>query len=57
MVVAKTSKAASRLSNAFRSHAGVEKTYLAWVGGVPASGGARLRSVLVRDVVRVLRVE
>jgi 23S rRNA pseudouridine1911/1915/1917 synthase len=52
MVVAKSSKAASRLSAAFRTREGVEKTYVAWVGGVPASGGARLRSVLVRDVVR-----
>ena len=52
MVVAKTSKAASRLANAFRAHAGVEKTYLAWVAGEPESDRATLSSVLVRDVVR-----
>ena len=52
MVVGKSSKAASRLSAAFRSREGVEKTYLAWVGGAPASDRARLESVLVRDVVR-----
>ena len=58
MVVAKTSKAASRLSNAFREHEGVEKTYLAWVAGEPEADRATLTSVLVRDYVRrVTRVE
>ncbi len=52
MVLGKSSKAASRLSAAFRSREGVEKTYLAWVAGVPAKDRATLKSVLVRDVVR-----
>jgi 23S rRNA pseudouridine1911/1915/1917 synthase len=52
MVVGKSSKAASRLSAVFRARDEVEKTYLAWVGGVPASPSKRLSSVLVRDVVR-----
>ena len=49
MVVAKSSKAASRLSAAFRTRRGVEKTYLAWVAGTPAEDRATLRSVIVRD--------
>jgi 23S rRNA pseudouridine1911/1915/1917 synthase len=48
MVVAKTSKAASRLSAAFRSRAGVEKTYLAWVHGQPPAGERSLEGLLVR---------
>ena len=61
MVVAKSSKAASRLSAAFRAREGspsaapspsaplVEKTYLAWVAGTPAHDAARLTDALVRD--------
>jgi 23S rRNA pseudouridine1911/1915/1917 synthase len=52
LVVAKTSKAASRLSAAFRSREGVEKTYLAWVAGSPPRDRATLSSVLVRDALR-----
>ena len=52
MVVGKSSKAASRLSEAFRGREGVEKRYLAWVDGVPERDRAALRSVLVRDLVR-----
>ena len=52
MVVAKTSKAASRLSEAFRTRVGVEKTYLAWTAGSPAKDRDTLRSVLVRDLLR-----
>lgn len=43
MVVAKTSKAAKRLSAAFRDrHPAVAKTYLAWVGGRPEPAEADL---------------
>lgn len=52
MVLGKSSKAASRLSAAFRSREGVEKTYLAWAAGAPARDRATLKSVLVRDVVK-----
>lgn len=52
MVVAKTSKAASRLSAAFRERDRVEKLYLAWTAGAPAADRGTLRSVLVRDLVR-----
>jgi 23S rRNA pseudouridine1911/1915/1917 synthase len=52
MVLGKTSKAASRLSAAFRSREGVEKLYLAWTAGVPPSERGTLRTALVRDVVR-----
>jgi 23S rRNA pseudouridine1911/1915/1917 synthase len=52
MVVAKTSKAASRLSAAFRERDRVEKLYLAWTAGVPRDERGTLRSVLVRDLVR-----
>lgn len=52
MIVAKTSKAASRISAAFRTREGVEKVYLAWVAGEPPEARATLRSVLVRDLVR-----
>lgn len=51
MVLAKSSKAASRLSASFRGRDGVEKHYLAWVAGRPERDEATLRSVLVRDVV------
>jgi 23S rRNA pseudouridine1911/1915/1917 synthase len=47
MAVAKTSKAAARLSAAFRAREGVEKTYLAWVWGAPPDEGD-LSSRLVR---------
>jgi 23S rRNA pseudouridine1911/1915/1917 synthase len=48
VAVAKTSKAARRLSEAFRDRApGLEKTYLAWVAGVVPED-ARLASRLVR---------
>ena len=57
MVVAKSSKAASRLSAAFRARAAsaslptsqVEKTYLAWVAGAPPRDAATLVDRLVRD--------
>jgi len=49
MVIAKSSKAASRLSAAFRDHDRVEKTYLAWVVRGPSSDRGTLRSTLVRD--------
>jgi 23S rRNA pseudouridine1911/1915/1917 synthase len=52
MVVAKSSKAASRLSAAFRDRDGVEKTYLAWVAGGPRDDRGTLRSTLVRDDAR-----
>jgi 23S rRNA pseudouridine1911/1915/1917 synthase len=52
MIVGKSSKAASRLSEAFRRRAGVEKRYLAWVARAPAHDRATLKSVLVRDYVR-----
>lgn len=52
MVVGKSSKAASRLSEAFRRRTGVEKRYLAWVARAPAHDRATLKSVLVRDTVR-----
>ncbi len=52
MVVGKSSKAASRLSEAFRTRERVEKTYIAWVDGVPERESAVLKSVLVRDLVR-----
>ena len=52
MVIGKSSKAASRLSDAFRAREGVEKRYVAWVAGVPERPTAVLRSVLVRDLVR-----
>ena len=52
MVIGKSSKAASRLSEAFRTREGVEKAYVAWVDGVPERPRAVLKSVLVRDLVR-----
>jgi 23S rRNA pseudouridine1911/1915/1917 synthase len=48
LVVAKTSKAASRLSAAFRRRSGVVKTYLAWVAGVPSPRRGTLEHELVR---------
>ena len=53
MVVAKTSKAAARLTAAFRDRApDLEKTYLAWVRGQPKAKDA----VLVHRLRRVARV-
>lgn len=52
MVVAKSSKAASRLAAAFRGREGVEKVYLAWTSGVPRDERGTLRAMLVRDLVR-----
>lgn len=52
LVVAKSSKAASRLSEAFRGRSGVEKTYLAWVTRGPAADAGALRGTLVRDDAR-----
>jgi 23S rRNA pseudouridine1911/1915/1917 synthase len=49
MVVAKSSKAASRLSAAFRAREGVEKVYLAWVAGAPPVGEVALATALRRD--------
>lgn len=49
MVLAKTSKAAARLSAAFRDRNDVEKIYLAWVSGHPSPEAATLESRLVRD--------
>jgi 23S rRNA pseudouridine1911/1915/1917 synthase len=49
LVVAKSSKAASRLSEAFRGRDLVEKTYLAWVTRGPAADAGALRGTLVRD--------
>jgi 23S rRNA pseudouridine1911/1915/1917 synthase len=48
VVFARTSKAASRLTGAFREH-GIEKTYLAVVEGVPEAMEGEIRSVLRRD--------
>lgn len=52
LVVAKSSKAASRLSEAFRGRDRVEKTYLAWVTRGPAADAGALRGTLVRDDAR-----
>jgi 23S rRNA pseudouridine1911/1915/1917 synthase len=52
MVVAKSSKAAARLAQAFREREGVEKTYLAWVAGTPPAARGTLRGVLERDEAR-----
>lgn len=52
LVVAKSSKAASRLSEAFRARDRVEKTYLAWVTRGPAADAGALRGTLVRDDAR-----
>ncbi len=49
LVVAKTSKAAARLSQAFREREGVAKRYLAWVRGVPAPREGTMRSHLRRE--------
>ena len=50
MVVAKSSKAASRLSAAFRSREGVVKHYLAWTEGVGSlDGEMTVHSLLWRD--------
>lgn len=48
VVVARTSKAASRLSAQFR-HGGIEKQYLAVVEGRPPKDGERLENFMVRD--------
>lgn len=55
VVLAKTTKAASRLSDQFRTHEGIEKRYLAVVHG-PAPGG-RLEHTFVEvdDGARVVR--
>lgn len=51
MIVAKTSKAARRLSDQLRRRVGVEKIYLGWVAGrAPASG------TLVHELIRGERV-
>jgi 23S rRNA pseudouridine1911/1915/1917 synthase len=56
MVLAKTSKAASRLARAFRERA-ARKIYLAVVGGVPEPAGAALSHPLIRDrALRLTRV-
>lgn len=52
LVVAKSSKAASRLSAAFRARDQVEKTYLAWVTRGPDADAGELRGTLVRDDAR-----
>jgi 23S rRNA pseudouridine1911/1915/1917 synthase len=52
LVVAKSSKAAARLSEAFRSRTAVTKTYLAWVAGEPPAARGTLRGVLSRDESR-----
>jgi 23S rRNA pseudouridine1911/1915/1917 synthase len=53
LVIAKTSKAASRLSEAFRERSpGLRKTYLAWVEGVPLEP----RGVLEHRLTRAARV-
>jgi 23S rRNA pseudouridine1911/1915/1917 synthase len=49
LVVAKTSKAAARLSALFRERdAGLAKTYLAWVAGVPAAAAGEAQDRLAR---------
>ena len=49
VAVAKTSKAASRLAALFRERdEALEKTYLAWVAGVPAEAEGEARDRLVR---------
>lgn len=49
LVVAKTSKAAARLSALFRERAeGLAKTYLAWVAGVPARSQGEAHDQLAR---------
>lgn len=52
MVLAKTSKAASRLSAMFRDRRDLEKTYLAWVAGLPSPRTGVLESRLVRDALK-----
>lgn len=50
MVVAKTSKAAARLAALFRERSpALEKTYVAWVEGVPEPLAGRLVHMLVRS--------
>jgi 23S rRNA pseudouridine1911/1915/1917 synthase len=50
VVVAKTSKAAARLSALFRERdEALEKTYLAWVAGLPAEARGEARDRLVRE--------
>lgn len=56
VVFGRTSKAASRLSEQFRSRS-VEKRYLAWVEGVPRTASGELSHHLVEGEKRVLAYE
>ena len=48
LVLAKTTKAASRLAATFRGREGLVKSYLAWVGGVPEPRAGALVDRLAR---------
>lgn len=57
LVVAKTSKAASRLTHAFKTRDGrLTKTYLAWVQGVPSPSEAELVDRVRRERGVTMRV-